>query len=92
MGTPFLNAQSRHSSIIVVKVHFRLYTDKIFFIRDSIRVSKIILFAIGCLRKNIIVDYGEEHKNSYCFSFLFPYIFSIISFRAYLFSKSIKYR
>ena len=28
MGTPFLNAQSRHSSIILVKVHFRLYTDK----------------------------------------------------------------
>lgn len=59
MGTPLLNAQSRHSSIIVVKVYFRLYTDKIFFIRDSIRVSKIILFAIGCLRKNIIIDYGE---------------------------------
>lgn len=31
MGTPFFNAQSRHSSIIVVKVHFRLYTDKILF-------------------------------------------------------------
>ena len=31
MGTPLLNAQSRHSSIIVVKVYFRLYTDKIFF-------------------------------------------------------------
>lgn len=53
MGTPLLNAQSRHSSIIVVKVNFRLYTDKklIFFIKDSIVVSKVILFAIGCLRK-----------------------------------------
>lgn len=31
MGTPLLNVQSRHSSIIVIKVHFRLYIDKIFF-------------------------------------------------------------
>ena len=37
MGTPLLNAQSRHSSIIVVKVYFRLYTDRklFFFIKDS---------------------------------------------------------
>lgn len=40
MGTPFLNAQSRHSSIIVVKVYFRLYT---VFICSIPQKSKMIL-------------------------------------------------